>query len=100
MKARTARMCSSSALLPGMRGVRAMKTTSGKVSSTWGSTFSTYAQGTDGDWWAATLDLRRWVPATRRTASPIWAMSWSPDDGFHFHFANGTQPRAEHARLR
>jgi hypothetical protein len=27
-------------------------------------------------------------------------VGWSPDYGFHFHFANGTKPKAQRARLR
>jgi hypothetical protein len=27
-------------------------------------------------------------------------VGWSPDYGFHIHFANGTKPKAQRARLR
>ena len=41
--------------------------------------------------------LRILVPGSEMVRLDV---GWSPDDGFHFHFANGTKPKAQRARLR
>ncbi len=41
--------------------------------------------------------LRLLVPGSEMVRFDV---GWSPDFGFHFHFANGTKPKAQRARLR
>jgi outer membrane protein assembly factor BamA len=41
--------------------------------------------------------LRLLVPGSEMVRLDV---GWSPDYGFHFHFANGTKPKAQRARLR
>ena len=41
--------------------------------------------------------LRLLVPGSEMVRLDV---GWSPDQGFHFHFANGTKPKAQRARLR
>ncbi len=41
--------------------------------------------------------LRLLVPGSEMVRLDV---GWSPDFGFHFHFANGTKPKAQRARLR
>jgi hypothetical protein len=41
--------------------------------------------------------LRLLVPGSEMVRFDV---GWSPDHGFHFHFANGTKPKAQRARLR
>jgi outer membrane protein assembly factor BamA len=41
--------------------------------------------------------LRLLVPGSEMVRLDV---GWSPDYGFHFHFANGTKPTAQRARLR
>jgi outer membrane protein insertion porin family len=41
--------------------------------------------------------LRLLVPGSEMVRLDL---GWSPEFGFHFHFANGTKPKAERARLR
>ena len=41
--------------------------------------------------------LRLLVPGSEMVRFDV---GWSPESGFHFHFANGTKPKAQRARLR
>jgi outer membrane protein assembly factor BamA len=41
--------------------------------------------------------LRLLVPGSEMVRLDV---GWSPEHGFHFHFANGTKPKAQRARLR
>jgi outer membrane protein assembly factor BamA len=41
--------------------------------------------------------LRLLVPGSEMVRLDV---GWSPEYGFHFHFANGTKPKAQRARLR
>ena len=41
--------------------------------------------------------LRLLVPGSEMVRLDV---GWSPDFGFNFHFANGTKPKAQRARLR
>jgi outer membrane protein assembly factor BamA len=41
--------------------------------------------------------LRLLVPGSEMVRLDV---GWSPDSGFQFHFANGTKPKAQRARLR
>jgi hemolysin activation/secretion protein len=41
--------------------------------------------------------LRLLVPGSEMVRLDV---GWSPDYGLHFHFANGTKPTAQRARLR
>ena len=41
--------------------------------------------------------LRLLVPGSEMVRFDV---GWSDDGGFHFHFANGTKPKAQRLRLR